>query len=102
MIASPHSESWARRSLRKVRKWLVYQYRVRRRPVVTVAGVQIRVGRHMWPPVDRTVSRGLYEQDELRLVGQLLSPDYVVLEVGPGLGLVSASLANLLESRRRI
>ena len=100
MIASPHSESWARRSLRKVRKWLVYQYRVRRRPVVTVAGVQIRVGRHMSPPVERTVSRGLYEQDELRLVGQLLSPDDVVLEVGAGLGLVSAYCAKRLGSCR--
>jgi hypothetical protein len=94
------SESWARRSLRKVRKWLAYQYRVRRRPVVTVAGVQIRVGRHMSPAVERTVSRGLYEQDELRLIGQLLAPDDVVLEVGAGLGLVSAYCARRLGSSR--
>jgi hypothetical protein len=38
-------------------KWFVYQFRVRRRPVVTLAGVQIRVGRHMSPQVERTVSR---------------------------------------------
>ncbi|HEY6159007.1 MAG TPA: FkbM family methyltransferase [Gemmatimonadales bacterium] len=94
------SESWARRSLRKVRKWLAYQYRVRRRPVVTVAGVQIRVGRHMSPAVERTVSRGLYEQDELRLIGQLLAPDDIVLEVGAGLGLVSAYCARRLGSSR--
>jgi FkbM family methyltransferase len=98
MTASRHSESWARRSLRKVRKWLVYQYRVRRRPVVTVAGVQIRLGRHMSPPVERTVSRGLYEQDELRLIGRLLSPGDVVLELGAGLGLVSAYCAKRLGS----
>lgn len=100
MTASRHSESWVRRSLRKVRKWLVYQYRVRRRPVVTVAGVQIRVGPHMSPPVERTVSRGLYEQDELRLVGQLLSPSDIVLEIGAGLGLVSTYCAKQLGSSR--
>src|SRR6266581_6595732 len=100
MTGSQHSESWARRSLRKVLNWLVYQFRVRRRPVVTVAGVQIRVGRHMSPRVERTVSRGRYEQDELRLIGHVLSPDDVVLEVGAGLGLVSAYCAKRLGSSR--
>jgi FkbM family methyltransferase len=83
-----------------VLKWLVYQFRVRRRLVVTVAGVQIRVGRHMSPQVERTVSRGRYEQDEIRLIGQLLSPGDVVLEVGAGLGLVSAYCAKRLGSSR--
>jgi len=81
-------------------KWLVYQVRVRRRPVVTVAGVQIRVGRHMSPQVERTVSRGRYERDELRLIEQLLSPGDVVLEVGAGLGLLSAYCAKRLGSSR--
>jgi len=81
-------------------KWFVYQVRVRRRPVVTVAGVQIRVGRHMSPQVERTVSRGRYERDELRLIGQLLSPGDVVLEVGAGLGLLSAYCAKRLGSSR--
>jgi FkbM family methyltransferase len=100
VAASRNSESWTRRSLRKVRKWFVYQYRVRRRPVVTLGGVRIRVGPHMSPPVERTVSRGLYEQDELRVIGDLLSPDDVVLEVGAGLGLLSAYCAKRLGSSR--
>ena len=80
--------------------WLVHQFRVRRRPVVTVAGVKIRLGRHMSPQVERTVSRGRYEQDEFRLIEQVLSPGDVVLEVGAGLGLVSAYCAKRLGSSR--
>ena len=97
---SRHRESWLRRSLRKIRNWLVYQYRVRRRPVVTIAGVQIRVGRHMSPRVERTVSRGRYEQNELTLIEQVLSPGDVVLEVGAGIGLVSTYCALRLGSSR--
>jgi len=97
---SRHRESWLRRSLRKIRNWLVYQYRVRRRPVVTIAGVQIRVGRHMSPRVERTVSRGRYEQNELTLIEQVLSPGDVVLEVGAGIGLVSTYCAMRLGSSR--
>ena len=100
MTGSPHRETWPRRQLQKIWKWLVYQFRVRRRPIVTVAGVQIRVGRHMSPRVERTVSRGRYEEDELRLIGQMLAPDDVVLEVGAGLGLVSAYCAKRLGSSR--
>src|SRR5947209_17291094 len=81
-------------------QWLVHQLRVRRRPVVTLAGVQIRVGRHMSPQVERTVSRGRYERDELRLIEQVLSPGDVVLEVGAGIGLVSAYCAKRLGSSR--
>ena len=52
----------------------------------------------MSPRVERTVSRGRYEEDELRLIGQMLAPDDVVLEVGAGLGLVSAYCAKRLGS----
>ena len=100
MTASQRRASWARRSLRKIRKWFVYQFRVRRRPVVTVAGVQIRVGRHMSPQIERTVSQGRYEQDEFRLIGHVLSPGDVVLEIGAGLGLVSAYCAKHIGSSR--
>jgi len=54
----------------------------------------------MSPRVERAVSRGLYEQDELRLVGQLLSPGDVVLEVGAGIGVVSAYCAMRIGSSR--
>src|SRR5438105_10397228 len=80
--------------------WLVYQLGMRRRPVVTVAGVQSRVGPHMSPQVARPVSRGRYEQDELRLIELVLSPGDVVLEVGAGIGLVSAYCAKRLGSSR--
>ena len=80
--------------------WIVHQFRVRRRPIVTVAGVKIRLGRHMSPQVERTVSRGRYEQDECRLIEQVLSPADVVLEVGAGLGLISAYCAKRLGSSR--
>src|SRR5205807_8920816 len=50
--------------------------------------------------VERTVSRGRYEQDECRLIEQVLSPADVVLEVGAGLGLVSAYCAKRLGSSR--
>jgi FkbM family methyltransferase len=100
MTASRQRESWAGRSLRKIVKWLDHQMRVRRRRVVTLAGIQIRLGRHMSPQVQRTVSQGRYEQDELRLIGRVLLPDDVVLELGAGLGLVSTFCARRLGSSR--
>ena len=54
----------------------------------------------MSPQVERTVSRGRYERDELRLIGQLLSPEDVALEVGAGLGVLSAYCARRLGSSR--
>src|SRR5437879_13004190 len=54
----------------------------------------------MSPQVERTVSRGRYEQDEVRLIEQVLSPGDVVLEVGAGLGLISAYCAKRLGSSR--
>lgn len=54
----------------------------------------------MSPRVQRAVSAGQYEQDELRLVGQVLTASDVVLEVGAGLGLVSAYCAKRLGSGR--
>src|SRR5207237_906870 len=69
-------------------------------PIGTVAGVKSRLGRHMSPQGERTVSRGRYEQDECRLIEQVLSPADVVLEVGAGLGLVSAYCAKRLGSSR--
>ncbi|MFL5404067.1 MAG: FkbM family methyltransferase [Gemmatimonadales bacterium] len=89
-----------RRSLRKLSKWLHYQYRVSRRTVVTIEEVRVRVGRHMSPGVERAVSKGGYARDELRLIGMVLSPGDVVLEVGAGLGLISAFCAKRLGSNR--
>ena len=92
--------SWTRRSLRRLSNWLVYQYRISRRPIVSIEGVRIRVGRHMSRRVEQAISRGGYERDELRLIGMVLSPSDVVLEVGAGLGVVSAYCAKRLGSSR--
>jgi FkbM family methyltransferase len=92
--------SWTRRSLRRLSNWLVYQYRISRRPIVSIEGVRIRVGRHMSRRVEQAISRGGYERDELRLIGMVLSAGDVVLEVGAGLGVVSAYCAKRLGSSR--
>jgi FkbM family methyltransferase len=92
--------SWSRRSLRKLFGWLTYQYRVSLRPVVSIEGVRIRVGRHMSRRVEHAISNGGYERDELRLIGMVLSPSDVVLELGAGLGLVSAYCAKRVGSGR--
>jgi FkbM family methyltransferase len=94
------SRSWTRRTLRKLSSWLVYQYRLARRPIITIEGIRIRVGRHMSRRVERALSKGGYEREELRLIGEVLSPGDVVLEVGAGLGLVSAYCARRLGSGR--
>jgi FkbM family methyltransferase len=92
--------SLTRRALRKLSSWLVYQYRVLRRSIITVEGVRIRAGRHMSRRVERALSRGAHERQELRLIGEVLSPDDVVLEVGAGLGLVSTYCAQRVGSGR--
>jgi cyclopropane fatty-acyl-phospholipid synthase-like methyltransferase len=48
--------------------------------------------------VEQALSKGSYEQEELRLIGAVLSPDDVVLEVGAGLGLVSTFCARRIQS----
>src|SRR5215211_788751 len=92
--------SWTRRSLRKLSNWLTYKYRINRRPVVSIEGVRVRVGRHMSRRVEQAISRRAYGRNELRLIGLVLSAGDIVLEVGAGLGLVSAYCARRLGSSR--
>ncbi|HZN96751.1 MAG TPA: FkbM family methyltransferase [Gemmatimonadales bacterium] len=92
--------SWTRRTIHKLSGWLVYRYRVARRSVITIEGVRIRVGRHMSRRVERALTRGGYEREELRLMSAVLLPDDVVLEVGAGLGLVSTFCAKQIGSDR--
>jgi FkbM family methyltransferase len=94
------SHSRTRRTLRKLSNWFSYQYRVSRRSIITIEGVRIRVGRHMSPRVERALSRGGYEREELSLIGEVLLPEDVVLEVGAGLGLVSTFCAKRVGSSR--
>jgi FkbM family methyltransferase len=92
--------SWTQRTLRKLSHWVAYRYRIFRRSIITIEGIRIRVGRHMSRRVERALSRGEYERQELRLIGEVLSPGDVVLEVGAGLGLVSAYCAQRVGSAR--
>jgi FkbM family methyltransferase len=94
------SRSWARNMFRKLSGWLVYRYRVARRIIIHIEGIRIRVGRHMSRRVERALSKGDYEREELRLVGAVLSPHDIVLEVGAGLGLMSAYCAKRIGSDR--
>jgi FkbM family methyltransferase len=50
--------------------------------------------------VEHAISKGGYERDELRLIGLVLSPSDVVLEIGAGLGVVSAYCAKRIGSSR--
>jgi FkbM family methyltransferase len=50
--------------------------------------------------VEQSISRGGYERDELRLIGMVLSPSDVVLEIGAGLGVVSTYCAKRVGSSR--
>jgi FkbM family methyltransferase len=94
------SHSWSRKTWRKLSGWLVYRYRVARRSVITIEGVRIRIGKHMSRRVERALSKGGYEREELRLIGAVLSPADVVLELGAGLGLVSTYCAKRIGSAR--
>lgn len=94
------SRTWTRKAIRRVSGWLVYQYRVTRRTIISIEGVRIRAGRHMSRRVERALSKGGYEREELRLLGALLTPSDIVLEIGAGLGLVSAYCAKRLGSDR--
>jgi FkbM family methyltransferase len=95
-----HPRSWSHKTLRKLSKWLRYQYRVSLGTIATIEGIQIRLGRHMSPQLERAISRGGYERDQLRLIGLVLSPRDVVLEVGAGLGVISAFCAKRIGSER--
>jgi FkbM family methyltransferase len=94
------SRSWTRRTLRKLSSWVAYQYRIASRRIITIEGVRLRLGRHMSRRVERALSKGSYEREELRLIGSVLSPGDIVLEVGAGLGLVSTYCAKRIGSNR--
>jgi FkbM family methyltransferase len=99
-MSPSHPRSWTRKSLRKLSNWLTYQYRVSRRPIVTIEGVRLRVGRHMSRRVEQSITRGGYERDELRLIRLVLSPSDIVLEIGAGLGVVSTYCAKRVGSNQ--
>jgi FkbM family methyltransferase len=54
----------------------------------------------MSPRVERALTKGAYEREELRLLGEVLEREDIVLDVGAGLGLVSAYCAKQIGSNR--
>jgi FkbM family methyltransferase len=70
------------------------------RHVISIEGVRLRLGRHISPRVERALTKGAYEREELRLLDALLEPDDIVVDIGTGLGLVSAYCARQIGSER--
>ncbi len=97
---SAYSRGPMRRAVHRALSWLGYQWRVTRRASITIEGIQIRAGRHMSRRVEKALSRGRAQRDELQLLGTLLAPDDTVLDIGAGLGLVSAYCAKRIGSER--
>ena len=94
------SRSRTRRTFRKLSDWLGYQCRVVRRRIISIEGIRIRLGRHISPRVERALTKGAYEREEMRLVEAVLEPDDIVVDIGAGLGLVSAYCAQRIGSER--
>jgi FkbM family methyltransferase len=66
--------------------------------MIDIEGVRLRVGPHMSRRVEQSLAKGLYEREQLQLLESVLTPDDIVLEVGAGLGLVSAFCAQRVGS----
>ena len=88
-------------SMEKLKVKALIGYRKLTRPeIINIGGIRI--------PVDEEASGGLlnafyggyYERDELRLVKCTLQPDDVVMELGTGIGLLSAYCAAKIGSER--
>ncbi len=70
------------------------------RPVVEISGIRLQIGRHISPTVRHYLFSGEYENEELVIATAALRPDDVVLELGTGLGLISAFCAKRIGSAR--
>ena len=67
---------------------------------ITLHGVRIGRGPHLHASVAQSMAGGHYEADELRALAALLQPDDVVLELGTGIGFLSAYCALQIGSDR--
>ena len=84
----------------RLRRRLEYERRCLTRPVIEIHGLRVRLGRHLSRRVEAALRDGSYEKSELRLLEAVLEPGDVVLEVGAGLGFISAFCARRLGSER--
>jgi FkbM family methyltransferase len=69
-------------------------------PPVRVAGLDIPLGRHIVPTILAAIDRGAYEAPEINTVTRTLERHDVVLELGAGMGVVSAYCARQIGSER--
>lgn len=70
------------------------------KPIVELSGIKLRMGRHIVPEVRKHFEDGTYEWPELNALQEKLTPDDVVMELGAGIGLVSACCARAIGSDR--
>lgn len=68
--------------------------------IVETGGIMLPVGDHMSQYMKDVLRSGDYEKEELRIVGSRLEPGDRVLELGTGIGLLSAYCTRRLGSER--
>lgn len=71
-----------------------------RRQIVEIKGVKVRLGRHLSRLVIQSFLDRDYEREKLEIVASKLSSDDVVIELGTGLGVLSAYCAKRVGSWR--
>lgn len=69
-------------------------------PIVDISGVKLELDPELDPSVRDAMSSGRYEQQELYALAHSLCPDDTVMELGTGIGLVSAHCAKRIGSDR--
>lgn len=67
---------------------------------IDLDGIAVPLGGHLTPTIRRELEAGEYEQAELAVLRDLLEPDDIVMEVGTGLGFLSAWCAQIVGSER--
>jgi FkbM family methyltransferase len=88
------------RALGRALEWLALTVRILRRQVVEHAGVRLRLAPHLSRRVARAILRGEYERLEQHIISRTLDPDDIVLELGAGIGYISALCAKRIGSHR--
>src|SRR5580704_16528201 len=75
-----------------------YNIRYRIYPWKTISGIKMPVSLSMKYGTLRFISNGKYEQGEIEIIKNTLQPADIVLELGTGLGFVSAYCAKIVGS----
>lgn len=65
-----------------------------------IRGIRVPVGPHLSQVIQAHLAAGLYERQELGVIGQTIDRDDIVMELGTGCGVISAYCAKTIGSRR--